>query len=289
VHVVHVYIQSGENWLDNPTARAFLHSAQRKVVRRTLAVAHPSIPATQHPVLFPLYHPAALDLVLAWEADGARRRGHVLVHAGELGARHGMLTQVLTGTATRSMYAETQAERVEMLAALGASVWNMEMDPVVLSAPDAHVAHDFAADGCVDLAAGLRGAHGTCCRACHASVTYVVRNYSRTHAAQFTLKLPDASTHPCGEYVSARSPHRLATDASRHLLHPHFAGRRTFRGTLPPCGLAELRPRLWADRPGAYSLGGWTLESEVLGTPLRYVQRAPAHGRACMVVADASH
>jgi hypothetical protein len=151
VHPAHSLAQTDEDWLEDAASRAFLHSARRHSVRVALAGAHPHVPAALHPALFPLYHPDALDLVLVWASAARRARGLVLLRAGTLGAGHAALAEVLTGAGAqaRSMYAETQTERTEMLAALAADVWNLEMNPLVVGVPDASVEHDFAAHGYV--------------------------------------------------------------------------------------------------------------------------------------------
>jgi hypothetical protein len=79
---------------------------------------------------------------------------------------------------------------------------------------------------------------------------------------------------------------------------PHYVGRRTFRGELPPHGLAEVSPKLWVDRAGSYQLSGWSVETEVgemsgsadglptWSTILRYQQSCGAEGRASLLVTD---
>ena len=63
--------------------------------------------------------------------------GHCIVSGLALGARHAPLRELLdeaeNAKSKRSMYAETQRERVEMLAAIRASEWNAETDPLVVT------------------------------------------------------------------------------------------------------------------------------------------------------------
>ena len=51
-----------------------------------------------------------------------------------MGARHALLRELIkeaeNSKAKRSMYAETQKERIEILDAVRKSVWNREMDPI---------------------------------------------------------------------------------------------------------------------------------------------------------------
>lgn len=66
-----------------------------------------------------------------------------------LGALHaalqGDIVAVQQGKAKRSMFAETQRERLEILEAVKASEWNREMDPLVTSVHCAEVVkHDFS-------------------------------------------------------------------------------------------------------------------------------------------------
>jgi hypothetical protein len=42
-----------------------------------------------------------------------------------------------------------------------------------------------------------------------------------------------------------------------------YTGRPIFRGELGPCQSASVKPRLWVTRPGTYSLGEWSLETEI--------------------------
>jgi hypothetical protein len=118
------------------------------MVRRSLATAHPYIPSELHPNIFPAWHPATIQLVLTWEISSESRRGHVIVPVGELGANHASLHTILSEqretTAKRSMYAETQTEKQDVLKALEESIWNREMDPLMVTIQNAHVRHDFS-------------------------------------------------------------------------------------------------------------------------------------------------
>lgn len=79
------------------------------------------------------------------------------------------------------------------------------------------------------------------------------------------------------------------------MLSPPFIGQLTFRGILEPSANKTLRPILWITRPGAYSLGKWYLETEVLETSstsdekegrirFRYRQEQMLEDSPCLVV-----
>ena len=66
-----------------------------------------------------------------------------------MGARHALLRELIkeaeNSKAKRSMYAETQRERAEMLEAIKNSEWNVDMDPlVVTSHAGQQFRHDFS-------------------------------------------------------------------------------------------------------------------------------------------------
>jgi hypothetical protein len=124
-------------------------NARRIAVSRSLAQLHPRIPTSSHPSIFPLYNPLSVDFVVFWNIPSEQRSGHVLVSDITLGARHAALREVLEGVESakvkRSMYAETQREKVEMLQAIRDSEWNAEMNPIVVIVQDGLVIeHDFS-------------------------------------------------------------------------------------------------------------------------------------------------
>jgi hypothetical protein len=127
----------------------FIMNARRIAVSRSLAQLHPRIPTSSHPSIFPLYNPLSVDFVVFWNIPSEQRSGHVLVSDITLGARHAALREVLEGVESakvkRSMYAETQREKVEMLQAIRDSEWNAEMNPIVVIVQDGLVIeHDFS-------------------------------------------------------------------------------------------------------------------------------------------------
>ena len=127
----------------------FVHCSRRTYNTQRAATCHPYIPPDSHPRIFPLFNPYALDIILFWELDGDGRCGHVLVPGLTLGARHGYLDRMLddaeSAKVKRSMYAETQRERSEILRAIRESEWNAEMDPtVVIHEIPGTMQHDFS-------------------------------------------------------------------------------------------------------------------------------------------------
>jgi hypothetical protein len=85
----------------------------------------------------------------------------------------------------------------------------------------------------------------------------------------------------------------ITTDFSESL---PYTGRLMFRGELGPCQVASVKPQLWVTRPGSYSLGGWSLETEISvqlsgGSGQRtrkrkYLQRPLPSDNVCIVVYD---
>jgi hypothetical protein len=161
----------------------------------------------------------------------------------------------------RSMYAETQREKVEMLQAIRDSEWNAEMNPIVVTVKDGLVIeHDFSQGACI------------------APVEFTIRNHSLSHPSQFVLRLNHHHS------------------SSHHLPTP-YCGRTTFRGLLKPSQTTSVLAQLCATRPGTYALSSWRLEAEV-GEPNtkggswqirhRYEQRATADDLSSIVVSDLS-
>jgi len=244
----------------------FIMNARRIAVSRSLAQLHPRIPTSSHPSIFPLYNPLSVDFVVFWNIPSEQRSGHVLVSDITLGARHAALREVLEGVESakvkRSMYAETQREKVEMLQAIRDSEWNAEMNPIVVIVQDGLVIeHDFSKGVCLT------------------PVEFTIRNHSLSHPSRFVLRLD----------------HRQQS-SSHHLPAP-YCGRTTFRGLLEPLQTTSVLAQLCATCPGTYALSGWRLETEV-GEPgtedgswhvrHRYEQRAAADDSSSIVVSDLS-
>ena len=88
-------------------------------------------------------------MLVFWEIPAQGRSGHVLLSGCTLGASHAPLREIVAeaeGASTkRSMYAETQREREEVLAAVKSSEWNAETVPIAVAVRDGEVVrHDFA-------------------------------------------------------------------------------------------------------------------------------------------------
>jgi hypothetical protein len=124
-------------------------NARRIAISHSLAQSHPRIPTSSHSSIFPLYNPLSVDFVIFWKIPSEQRSGHILVSEITLGASHAALREVLEGVENakikRSMYAETQREKVEMLQAIRDSEWNAEMNPIIVIVKDGLVIeHDFS-------------------------------------------------------------------------------------------------------------------------------------------------
>ena len=127
----------------------FIQSGRRKFSSQTIANVHSYIPPASHPSIFPLYNPTSLDMIVFWTIPSQNISGHINVHGITLGAGHAALDGIIEETEStkvkRSMYAETQRENMEVLDAIRASEWNVEMNPVVLSLQDVGTqVHDFS-------------------------------------------------------------------------------------------------------------------------------------------------
>ncbi|KAJ7492750.1 ER-golgi trafficking TRAPP I complex 85 kDa subunit-domain-containing protein [Mycena latifolia] len=215
--------------------RHFIHRGRRNSMFRQLARTHPHIPAHSYPSIFPLHNPNSVDVIIFWEIPTQHRRGHILLSGITLGAGHAALKDIIdeaeAAKVKRSMYAETQRQKLEVLDAIRNSEWNMEMNPVVVMQEEAPVLHDFSTGPSP------------------VPVTFTLRNYSLTHQSRFVL--------------------RLASDSDScppDVLPPAYTGRLTFRGTLKPLESTRITPKIWVVCPGTYALSGWRLETEVLET-----------------------
>ncbi|TFK77235.1 hypothetical protein BDN72DRAFT_755266 [Pluteus cervinus] len=250
--------------LSNPT-RHFLSTSRRTHVTRTIARTTPHILASSYPHIFPLYNPLSADVIVFWEIPTQQRSGYVYAAGLKLGASHAPLSAVIQNARSskvkRSMYVETQRERVELLSSVEKSEWNEDMNPLTLTVrPPDQVIHDFNI-----------GPVST-------RISFVVRNYSLTNHARYILRL------------------NPGVEITPDLMPPTYAGRTTFRGSLGPAGSATIQVSLFASRPGNYSLGSWELETQVLDHPAspeapaqvrhRYTQQPPIGNRIGVVICN---
>ncbi|KAF9475629.1 hypothetical protein BDN70DRAFT_883515 [Pholiota conissans] len=241
----HISLSPRKRLIHTSEISNFIHSGRRNFVSQNISQVHSYISSSSYPTIFPLYNPAAVDLVIFWELPSHNISGHLNVHGITLGAGHaaleGILEEAESAKVKRSMYAETRRENMEVLGAIRGSEWNTEMNPVALSLKGIGTkSHDFEQGPC------------------QVSVEFQLRNYSLTLPADYILKLQS-------EVV-------ISTD----FLPPPYLGRLTFRGTIPPSGTVTVQPRLWITRPGTYSLGGWTLETAICIPPSQDVQSSRA-------------
>ena len=136
--------------LDSEVISYLVQQNKRRLVRRSLSRTYPTIPSTSYHTVFPLYNPASLDVLVFWEMASQGRCGHVLVSGLTLGAEHGDLGDIIeeaeNAKVKRSMYAETQREKVEVMRAVRGGEWNVNSNPVVVSVEcELVVEHDFEA------------------------------------------------------------------------------------------------------------------------------------------------
>ncbi|KAJ6604519.1 ER-golgi trafficking TRAPP I complex 85 kDa subunit-domain-containing protein [Mycena vulgaris] len=215
--------------------RHFIDRGRRNLTFRHLVHAHPHIPKHSYPSIFPLHNPNSVDVIIFWEIPAQHRYGHILLSGITLGAGHAALRDIIdeaeTAKVKRSMYAETQREKMDVLDAIRNSEWNAEMNPIVVTQEEVPISHDFSTGPC------------------HVPITFALRNYSPTHTSRFVLRL-------------ASDPISCPPD----VLPPAYTGRLTYRGKLQPLESTRITPKIWVVCPGTYALSGWRLESEVLET-----------------------
>ena len=163
--------------------RHFIHSGRRNSVSRLISAAHPHIPVRSHPSIFPLYNPHSVDIVVFWEVPSQQRSGHLLVPGITFGAGHAGLKEIIEDAegikVKRSMYAETQREKNEILDAVRGSEWNAEINPILMTIQHGHkMEHNFA-KGCVNHCIGLSWVDSSVYQGLSCTNTF--------HAAQFIL------------------------------------------------------------------------------------------------------
>lgn len=228
----HMFGDEGSKLPDFETC--FLHEAKRAFTARALSLTNPHIPSSTHSHIFPLYHPSDVDVIISWSIPSQDRHGIMLASTLQVGAGHAALREVLLAADAagggRSMYAETQREKGEMIESVRASAWNKETNPIVVNAEDAAVEHSFQ-DG-----------------PCTAPALFTLRNCSLTHPCRYVFKL---------------LPAPQISPSSSELLLPDFTSRQTFRGTLDSTTSVVVRAKITAARPGLYTLAQWSLEVEV--------------------------
>lgn len=171
--------QTSKTRLNN--IQKLIHNGKRHAVTGSILSSHPYIPPHTHPHVFPLFNPAALDVLIFWEVPSENRTGNLLVSGLNLGATHSPLRDIIETAENakigRSMYAETQREKEEVVQSIRNSEWNMEMNPLQVTVHSANdLNHDFTKGPC------------------RARVNLFVRNYSMTLKSRFTLKLNREAT-----------------------------------------------------------------------------------------------
>jgi hypothetical protein len=89
----------------------------------------------------------------------------------------------------RSMYAETQRQKMEVLDAIRNSEWNTEMNPTVVTQQEVPVFHDFSKG----FVLAHRGPSACLLpfssRPIHIPITFTIRNYSTTHISRFVFRV----------------------------------------------------------------------------------------------------
>lgn len=134
--------------MHDPVLSCLFLSEKGWIVANSIARSHPHVPATTHPHIFPLFNPLAVDFLVFWEIPFEHRTGFILLSGLNLGAGHAALQEVIENVESakvkRSMYAETQREKMEILQSIRDSEWNVEMNPLVVTIQEDVVEHDFS-------------------------------------------------------------------------------------------------------------------------------------------------
>jgi len=216
--------------------KPLLAFGRRYHVLQYLRMTYPLIPSSAYPQIFPLFHPLAADLLVSWCIPSSDRSGHILLSGLKLGAEHAVLQDTIQSVQDakkkRIAFAETHQDREEMLVSVQDSEWNAEMSPLVLSATCAQsVDHDFTSGPCI------------------VPVDFKLRNYSASHDVRYLLRLS------CPDVVIPNG-----------FLAPSYTGRKTIRGTLKPLQTEIATAKMWVARPGAYFVGCWQAQTEVLAS-----------------------
>jgi hypothetical protein len=122
-----------------------------------------------------------------------------------LGAEHGDLGGIIeeaeSAKVKRSMYAETQMEKMEIMRTVRGGEWNVNSNPVVVSVKyELVVEHDFGS-GWVFFFSFWRtfyllatNVYLPVSRSCSVPVTFVISNCSLTHPAKFVFRLPSSES-----------------------------------------------------------------------------------------------
>jgi len=248
---------------DPALSRLFL-SEKGRINVNTLARSHPHIPASTHPHIFPLFNPLTVDFLVFWEIPSEKRTGFVLLSGLNLGAGHAAVQEAIDNVESakvkRSMYAETQREKIEILQSIRDSEWNVEMNPLVVTIQEGVVEHNFGRGPCL------------------APVRFSLKNHSLSHPSRYVVKF------------GAMSEDQLEQS---DILPPRYTGKLTIRGVLQPLQSTIIETKLWASHPGTYALSGWQIET-IVGEPNqsawrarhRYVQGPPLDHHPRMIVTD---
>lgn len=193
--------------VNDAATRHFIHSGRRRVVCRATAKRYPGIPVDVHRSIFPLRNPSSIDVLVFWKIPSQGRSGYLLVTGLTLGADHAPLKELIDelerAKVKRSMFAETQNQRVDLVQAVKTSEWNTETDPLAVTVKDgAMVSHDFS-KGCVFFTVLLRRACTNLPRSpARIPVPFVLRNLSLTNPTRYTLRLaPHPEARPASSYV----------------------------------------------------------------------------------------
>lgn len=127
----------------------FVEHRRQQIVSRNIVQSIPHLPPRLHPSVFPLYNPFSVDILVFWSIPLQHRFGLATLTGLALGARHAAMSEVIENSenakTNRSMYAETQREKAEILGSMRNSEWNAEMDPLFVAMQGQTIfTHDFS-------------------------------------------------------------------------------------------------------------------------------------------------
>lgn len=87
-----------------------------------------------------------VDFIIHWEMPLHERFGYIVISGLRLGAEHALLNDVLhrERQVKRSMYAETEKERSDVLDSIERSEWNGDSSPIYVDIRhEEYATHDF--------------------------------------------------------------------------------------------------------------------------------------------------
>ncbi|KAJ1311731.1 hypothetical protein OPQ81_010201 [Rhizoctonia solani] len=227
---------------DVALARHFLLASRRAHVLKQLRTQLPLIPSNRAENLVPLFGAHDLDLIIQYNSGDIQ--GFLFAHGLQLGGLHGGIEDEQDGEDIqasdstdrkkkkkgRSMYAETEREREMLASQIRGSMWNAS-EPCIsvqVCGPGTEIVMHEGKTSTIP-------------------VTFTLRNFSISRTVKCMLDLKQKSD------ILLFPSHFPAV----------YVGQTVFRRTLAPLQTCQITAHMVVSRPGAYGLGGWSVQHEV--------------------------